>query len=395
MGNFTAIKARWVITQAFAEPLCDATIIIHDGIVHDVTKSHVPDAIDLNNSVIIPALVNAHTHLEFCSLSQPLHKALPFTSWIKELMAIRRESAEVHNSIKSGLHESSLSGVYGLGEIATWPAHEITEFNSVDIQAVVFKECIGILPAQIDERYENTLTWLKEARSTPATPILGLSPHAPYSVHPTYFNKLMELAQSEKVPVAMHLAETLAELELLKYQTGEFRTFLEEHHLWQNESFSYNMQIADFLQGLTLAPRASIVHGNYLSEDEINYIKNCPTLTVVYCPRTHAYFKHSPHPWRHLLARGIRVALGTDSKASNPDLKLWGEVKYLHQKFPEVHPQELLQMATINGAYALKMEHQLGRIAPGYLAKFAVAGSNEEITDPWKCLFHQSTDIKG
>jgi cytosine/adenosine deaminase-related metal-dependent hydrolase len=91
----------------------------------------------------------------------------------------------------------------------------------------------------------------------------------------------------------------------------------------------------------------------------------------VYCPRTHAYFGHPPHPWRELLARGGRVALGTDSRASNPDLSLFDELRFLHERFPEAEPQELLRLGTVCGAAALGTRAS-GRLAPREPADLAI-----------------------
>ena len=91
-----------------------------------------------------------------------------------------------------------------------------------------------------------------------------------------------------------------------------------------------------------------------------------------YCPRTHAYFGHEQHTWRRLLERGINVALGTDSRASNPDLNLWDEVLFLRRQFPDFPAEKLLQMATIHGAAALGRGETAGSLKPGRPADLAV-----------------------
>jgi cytosine/adenosine deaminase-related metal-dependent hydrolase len=93
---------------------------------------------------------------------------------------------------------------------------------------------------------------------------------------------------------------------------------------------------------------------------------------VVYCPRTHAFFGHPPHGFRDLLARGVRVALGTDSLASNPDLDLLAEARFLHRLYPDVPGAQLLHMATLAGALALGWGDEAGSLAPGKSADLAV-----------------------
>src|SRR5262249_48639500 len=90
------------------------------------------------------------------------------------------------------------------------------------------------------------------------------------------------------------------------------------------------------------------------------------------CPRTHAYFGHAPHPWRLMLLRGINVALGTDSRASNPDLSLWNELLFLHDRFPDLPKGELLSLGTLAGARALGLDGETGSLTPGKRSDLAV-----------------------
>ncbi|HSV15726.1 MAG TPA: amidohydrolase family protein, partial [Tepidisphaeraceae bacterium] len=84
--------------------------------------------------------------------------------------------------------------------------------------------------------------------------------------------------------------------------------------------------------------------------------------SVVYCPRTHAYFGHPPHRWRDMLAAGINVAVGTDSCASSPDLNLVDDLRLLHRIAPDVPAQTLWEMATIRGARAIAQQSLVGSI---------------------------------
>jgi cytosine/adenosine deaminase-related metal-dependent hydrolase len=109
-----------------------------------------------------------------------------------------------------------------------------------------------------------------------------------------------------------------------------------------------------------------VIHGNYLAADEIDYVgAHADRMSVVYCPRTHAYFQHSRYPLEELLAAGARVALGTDSRASTPDLSLLGEVQGAAAEFPAIEPATFLQMATLDAAQALGLSDQAGSLTPG------------------------------
>jgi cytosine/adenosine deaminase-related metal-dependent hydrolase len=109
-------------------------------------------------------------------------------------------------------------------------------------------------------------------------------------------------------------------------------------------------------------------HGNYLNES----ISLPQTSTIVYCPRTHAAFGHPPHPFQKLLAAGVRVALGTDSLASNPDLDVLAEARFLHRRHPEVPGATLLCLATLWGAEALGWGDHCGSLVKGKSADLVI-----------------------
>ncbi len=93
---------------------------------------------------------------------------------------------------------------------------------------------------------------------------------------------------------------------------------------------------------------------------------------MIYCPRTHAAFGHARHPFREMMARNISVALGTDSLASNPDLSVLAEIRFLHHQFPDVPGDVLLRMGTLSGAEALGWADKTGSLEPGKSADLAV-----------------------
>jgi cytosine/adenosine deaminase-related metal-dependent hydrolase len=120
---------------------------------------------------------------------------------------------------------------------------------------------------------------------------------------------------------------------------------------------------------LAESPRALVIHGNYLDDEELAFLAaNSQRMTLIHCPRTHNYFFHPPFPLPRLLAEGVRVALGTDSRASTPDLDLLAEMRHVARLYPQVHPQDVLRMGTLAGAQALGRDHEVGSITPGMLA---------------------------
>ena len=192
----------------------------------------------------------------------------------------------------------------------------------------------------------------------------------------------------------MHLAESREELELLRDGTGPFRELLDERSMWDPQAIPRGSRPLDYLRMLADAPRALVIHGNYLDDEELAFLgANRERMSLVYCPRTHAYFFHPPYPLGRALAAGVHVALGTDSRASNPDLSLLEEMRFVMRSHPAIGPYSILHMGTLAGAEALGRDGQVGSIAVGKLANLvAVPIPNDASGGPEELLRRVFTD---
>lgn len=376
-------RARWIVPVT-GDPIEHGTVQIEAGQIVDLCSDDNRNAVDLGNVAVVPGLVNAHTHLEFSDLSEPLQPANPFTDWLRTLVSHRRSrTVPPAESSGRGFQESARSGTTLLGEIATdgWQADS---FAAAGPRVVAFREILGLDSSRIDEQLAIATQHLR--LDGPIIP--AISPHAPYSVHPDLFLRVVDLAKEQRIPLAIHLAETQAELQLLQTTDGPFFQLLQEFGVWREGVFSRGTRPLDYLKTMIGLENVLIVHGNYLANDEIDFLAEHPEMTVVYCPRTHAYFGHSEHPWRQMLDRGVSLAIGTDSRASNPDLSLWSELQFLHAKYPEFSPRHLLELGTISGARSLGLEASTGSLTPGKTADLAVVSLDQSAaTDPYQMLF--------
>jgi cytosine/adenosine deaminase-related metal-dependent hydrolase len=332
------------------------------------------NCLDLGDVALLPGLVNAHTHLEFSHLRKPLGKrGMSLVDWIRLVIAERGGRGFAAGlAIEDGIHESLTHGVTSIGDITTVevPAHF---FPRIDL--TLFHEAIGFSRARAASALAAILVrllpqFMPDSYAGRATADIhfGISPHSPYTVSPVLITKLIELARQRDVPVAMHLAESREELEFLQSGTGPFQELLEERSMWDVDAVPRGSRPMDYLRMLSEAPRALVIHGNFLEADELEFLGNFRgQMSLVYCPRTHDYFSHAPYPLGRALAAGARVALGTDSRASNPDLDLLAELRSVARSHLAVRTQDILRMGTLSGAEALGRDADVGSITPGKL----------------------------
>jgi len=388
-NDLDTIHVAWFVDHHRTTP--DATLVLRDGKLRDVRLSRASDAIDLGNVAIVPGLVNAHTHLEFSLLPKPIPTAGDFAEWIRSVVKYRRENPDiVSEALRTGILESTRHGTTLVGDITT-SGWSISDYAESHFSGVLFQELIGLSEDRITSQLNSARSRLEANRSI-NHPLLGLSPHAPYTVHETLLRSSIDMARQFDVPVAMHLAETESELELLTDGTGCLRNLLEEFGLWKEGLFGIGQRPQWYLEKLAECPAALIVHGNYLNDRELQFIASRPQMTLVYCPRTHAAFGHPEHPWRRVLEWGGRVAIGTDSRASNPDLSIFSELQFLAKSHPGISHLELLKLATFHGRRALTGS---GHDRDGLANLTAIRLSDPGFRDPHRDLFAPENQVVG
>ncbi len=397
MSERKSFRARWIF-PVDRPPLADGTLEIDAGRIVALHDRRDPQAVDLGNVALIPGLVNAHAHLEFSDLDAPIAPPVPFTAWLRAVIRSRTgRTISREESLVRGVHELLSQGTAVVGEIATlgWTAAAIADPR---LHVVAFCELITLATERISAQLDALQQHERDCRDYSSIHP-GVSPHAPYSVHPELFSAAVQHARDRDMPVAIHLAETIAEIELLKTGKGEFREFLLELGVWRDDVFPGDRTPLDYLKEMADVPHGLIVHGNYLGNEEAEFLAAHRNITVVYCPRTHAYFEHPPHPWKEFLTRGISLALGTDGRSSNPDLSLWNELVFLQKHHPDVLPETILSLGTLHGARSLGLEQEFGSLTPGKRAAVAVVALPEfadaSTSAPYELLFSSASRMEG
>jgi len=387
MSSFT-LRARWVLPIE-TPPIEGGYVAVVDGRIAAVDSADpgVGAVHELGDVVLMPGLVNAHTHLEFSNFVRPVGESgISLPEWIRRVISERKRSdRDIAAALPAGLRESLAAGVTTIGEIATAPAAFYATLGDRST-TLLFQEAIGFSSRRIDSVYAEVQRRLDE---TPAP--AGLCPHAPYTVHPRLLERLVELADQRGAPIAMHVAESPEELQLLEHGDGPFRELLDERSMWDAQAIPRGSRPLDYLRWLSQALRSLVIHGNYLTADEIDFIaarRDC--MSVVFCPRTHAYFEHPAYPLEAMLHVGVRIALGTDSRASNPDLDILKDLALVQVKCPSIPPVELVRMVTLEAAIALGLDATVGSLAIGKRADLVAIPCESTLDDPFQAVLAAS-----
>jgi cytosine/adenosine deaminase-related metal-dependent hydrolase len=393
------LAARWIFPVS-SPPIADGLLTIAgDHIVSVESANRRTADTDLGDVAIVPGFVNAHTHLDLSGLRGQCPPSGDFTAWLRQVIAHRRNTTpqQIEASIRAGLAESLRYGTTLLGDISAGGA-SWSILADAPLRSVVFYEILGLMKKRAEQSLEAARLWL-EAHPASNCCRPGLSPHAPYSVRADLFARAALAAQSIKCPLAVHLAESRVELELLQYHRGPFVRFLKDLGVWDADGLVSGpaslMRICyQYVTPRSHAPRGDellFVHGNYLKPSACIPSHS----TIIYCPRTHAAFGHAPHPFRHFLQRGIRIALGTDSLASNPDLSVLAEMRHLHRQCPDLPGGALLRMATLSGAEALGWANETGSLEAGKSADLAIVPlSSGDGNDPYERLLDSELPVQ-
>lgn len=391
------LRARYVF-PVDAAPIAHGTITLCGERIVAVGRRAASGRIqDLGNVALLPGLVNAHTHLELSDLPAPLGRpGMGFVDWLGAVMAWRRSRpAGTARAVERGIAESIRAGTAALGEIAQsdW---EPGPFERAGLDARVFLELIAPTADRVGPALESA--WQHVARADPqAAWQPGLAPHAPYSVHPELLERLAARLSAERMPapLALHLAESREEIELLRFGTGPLREFLQRIPGWRPEIISRGTRPLDYLRLLATVERSLVIHGNYLDDEEIALVAGQrQRMAVVYCPRTHAFFGHAPYPLEKMLSAGAVVALGTDSRASSPDLSMLAEMRFAARRHPSVPRSAILRAATCDAAQALGLGHALGSLTPGKVAHLTVVRlPDREASDPHELLLESDEPV--
>ena len=390
--------AEWVapMDQPILRPgavVLDGGRILAVGPAASLRQAHPGAAVEhLGQSVLLPGLVNAHTHLELSDARPNPPPAGGFAAWLLQIIARAPNDPAHHqraieSATRSGIDQCLRFGITSVGDITRQPQWTRPILSASPLRVTSYGEVQAM--AQRRSLLEPRLAAATESSCATERLVIGLSPHAPYSIEPAGYERCLAEARQRGLPLATHLAESPHEADFLSHHAGPFRQLWDTLAAWDDRVPRFAGGPIRLAQELGLLDHPTLLaHVNYCDDEDLAFLARGQA-SVVYCPRTHAYFGHPPHRWRQMLDRGINVALGTDSCASSPDLNLVDDLRFVHKLDPQADVRILWEMATIRAARALQRESEIGSLTPGKradLIAFPAAGR-----DPLRHIFAGST----
>ncbi|MEM0983069.1 MAG: amidohydrolase family protein [Planctomycetota bacterium] len=329
--------------------------------------------IDRSDAVLLPGLVNAHTHLDLTAIGpQPHDPAAGFVSWIGLVIRERPVEADaIRAAVRLGIRKSLAGGVVAVGDIAGVAGGDASlipgeELARSSLSGVSFIEWLSAVAPRSEDAVRKML---ESPRDFGGGVRFGHSPHAPYTVRPADYRF------PASAPWCTHLAETLEEREFVAEAAGPFRAMLDRIACF-DEDFASSVGKGEHpIEALTHAMGRGmdiglplLVHLNDCPPEHLDRLSGA---SVAYCPRASAYFgapeRIGPHRYREMLDRGINVCLGTDSivDLDTPDrISPLDDARLLHQR-DGVSADTLMAMLTLHGARALGLEESGFVFEPG------------------------------
>lgn len=402
MSKSTIYAARWVL-PVDGPPVSSGEVIVEDGRIAAVRPRRTPanQCRDFGDAVLMPSLVNAHTHLEL-SVLRGFLEDVPFFPWIRALTAAKANltPGDWLESARLGAMECIRGGITTVGD-NTDAGVTMRVLSESGMCGTVYQELFGI-----DDRepVAPILAALKgkiavHRRLESGRVCVGVSPHALYTIRPALFAALRDYLQTEHLPTSIHVGESPSESRLIEQGAGEFAEMFARRGIsWESPHITPT-QYAYSMGALT--PQSLAIHCVHQTLEDTAQLA-ASGAAIIHCPKSNAKLGAGVAPLaRWLRTDGLRVGLGTDSAVSNNAQDLWEEMRFalllqraVTEEAEVVTAAQILRLATLGGAEAMGLSGRTGSLAPGKQADLIAVRLNSPhifpATDPYAALVYSA-----
>ena len=411
--------ARWVLPVS-SPPVENACLVVDENKVVAVISRKEYDSLpekvrvsrsrDLGEAIILPGLINLHTHLDYSALKH-LDNYAPFFQWIPQLIknSWQWDSGKWFQSALTGAYEILESGTSTVAD-ASYSGAAARAVAASGLRGIVGLELFGLIEEEADKIFSE---WLKKyerflAESEPEVKKaisdgrlkITIAPHTPYTVCPALIRKALDWSKERHLPMFIHLAESVSEKRWLADEDKDLDKFLitfskgSADFPWRKQGLSpvRHMEKYNLLDSHVVA-----AHLVQINESDIEALAS-HQVSAVHCPRSNSRLRNGVAPLPGLIKSGVRLGFGTDSAASVDDLNVLTEAQFawnLHRavntEFSE-KAEKAVYYLTLGAAGALNMQDSIGSFEAGKKCDFAVFSLDDlpEIArqKPYECLIY-------
>jgi len=333
------LKANYVLTMDH-----DFTIIENGEVIFDKKIVKVGQNLEKNietidlgeHSILMPGLINTHTHLEFSANHTSLIYG-DFITWLNSVL-LKRESllSECGNTCYiRAIEQMRDSGIVAFGEISS-TGMDLEFLNNIPLKVVFFNEIIGSNPSSVDVLYQDFLNRLEETQKyANETFIPAISIHAPYSVHPMVIKKVLDIAKQDNLLVSTHFMESQAEREWLDENRGDFKFFFKTH-LNQDKAITTADEFLKQFEGV----KTHFIHAVWANEEELQFISSIDA-SIAHCPISNRLLNAGLLDIERVKNLSIPYSVATDGLSSNYSLNLFKEIRASLMMHTGLHPKYL------------------------------------------------------
>jgi cytosine/adenosine deaminase-related metal-dependent hydrolase len=385
--------ARWVLPIS-APPVEDGTVAVADGrIAYVGPRAGAPagEDRDLADALLLPGLVNVHTHLELTVLRGFLED-LSFPQWIWRLNGVKRavlDRDRMLDAARLGIVEGLRNGITTFADTCD-SGVAFDAMLEAGVRGIMYQEVFGPDPADCAKAIDGLEAKVNALRPRATALVrVGVSPHAPYTVSDALYSAVASYAAREQLRVAVHIAESEVERQLVERGDGVFAEGLRNRGIATPPRARTSIELLQ--QHGVLDSRPLLIHCVRLDAKDVATIAKSRA-PVAHCPVSNAKLGHGVAPLLELLNAGVTVGLGSDSVASNNKMDLLAEARaaILTQRSRAGRHDVLcardgLVLATLGAAHALGLEHEIGSLEVGKsadLAAFPLAAHVMPVHDP-------------
>lgn len=383
-------SARWLMPVSSA-PVADGALAIEGERIVSVGEraallKRFPEAAhdDFGEAVILPGLINCHTHLELTAMRGFLEREEgDFFAWLRKLTLARLErmtADDLYVSAAWGAIEAARAGITFVGDASDAAMQSMQALRDTGLRGIVYQESFGPDAKVARENFEKLREKVLRLRAFESERVrVGVSPHAPYTVSAPQLELISQYALAENLSLMMHAAESEAEDLLIRFGRGAFaESFARRGIEWNAQGVS---TIKYLERHGVLSTRPLLAHCIRVDDEDIEILKDADA-RVAHCPKSNAKLGHGRAPFADFIKHGLKIGLGSDSVASNNSCDLLEEARFAvllsRAGASEIRERrmmsadEALRAATYGGAHAFGLEQGIGALAVGMQADLAV-----------------------